>query len=474
MRLFADAQFYSLPRLTKQLFNTDIFIRIGQRDFQIPRDLFSSPGDSPNFFSLGFAQFFSTPSEVFPGLDRQSLLRPPSILPPAIPNRSGDTFAELLRLLQGYAVNIRDEAHRAELLRDARYFHLKGLEQRLIPCDISFNLARNTSEILIRLEDIRQSGVSFTSDSSTSAGANSTSNTASPGATTAQGVTPHGSKPPTPSPISGAASGSGSGPASGPGSSTDAIARITNSGTVSYARPYTDDHANTNILILEIGAPESTRLRFLPTSASVSSNPPSLDLRAIFSGQTLARITSLFSVVASKMGLPATQPLGLMMMQSGGGVAAQPVSPANSGISESRVRVRWECDAWVECDGHAVEVARDAEGRVGVRRRRQQLQQQQQRSSHKDHLNDDDEEDSEDEDEDEDEAADERDWVWGGPRDSDYEEREWIVKRGHWRLRLEPVESVDGIGRMQVVMCAVRIEAVSGERARNRRRGFLG
>ena len=160
------------------------------------------------------------------------------------------------------------------------------------------------------------------------------------------------------------------------------------------------------------------------------------------------------------------------MMQSGGGVAAQPVSPANSGISESRVRVRWEYDAWVECDGYAVEVARDAEGRVGVRRRRQQLQQQQQQSSHKDHLNDDDEEDSEDEDEDE--AADERDWVWGGPRDSDYEEREWIVKRGHWRLRLEPVESVDGIGRMQVVMCAVRIEAVSGERARNRRRGFLG
>lgn len=461
VRLFADAQFYSLPRLTKQLFNMDIFIRIGQRDFQIPRDLFSSHGDSPNFFSLGFAQFFSTPSEVFPGLDRRSLLRPPSILPPAVPNRSGDTFAELLKLLQGYAVNIRDEAHRAELLRDARYFHLKGLEQRLIPCDISFNLARNTSEILIRLEDIRQSGVSFTPDSSTSAGANSTSNTASPGATAAQGVTPHGSKPPTPSPISGAASGSGSGPASGTGSSTGAIARTTNSGTVSYARPYTDDHANTNILILEIGAPESTRLHFPSTPTFASSNPPSLDLRATFSGQTLARITSLFSVVASKMGLPATQPLGLMMMQSGGGVAAQPVSPANSGVSESRVRVRWESDAWVECDGYAVEVARDAEGRVGVRR---------QRSSHKNHPNDDDEEGSEDEDE----ATDERDWVWGGPRDSDYEEHEWIVNRGHWRLRLEPVESADGIGRMQVVMCAVRIEAMSGEKARNRRRGFLG
>ncbi|OCL11183.1 hypothetical protein AOQ84DRAFT_387011, partial [Glonium stellatum] len=339
VRLFADAQFYSLPRLTKQLFNTDIFIRIGQRDFQIPRDLFSSPGDSPNFFSLGFAQFFSTPSEVFPGLDRQSLLRPPSILPPAVPNRSGETFAELLRLLQGYPVNIRDEAHRAELLRDARYFHLKGLEQRLIPCDISFNLARNTSEILIRLEDIRQSGVSFTPDPPTSATATltSTSNSAaaaatatSPGLPTAQGTTPHGSKPPTPSPISGTVSGpgSGSGSGSGPGSTTGAPPPrlVGNPGTVSYARPYTDDHANTNILILETGSPESTRLRFPPFSSSLSTRTAAaafggpatsdsggggggggaaLHLRAAFTGQTLARITSLFSVVASKMGLPA-------------------------------------------------------------------------------------------------------------------------------------------------------------------------
>ena len=65
----------AVPRLTKQLFSTDIFVNIGGKPFQIQRDLFSAPGDSPNYFSLGFAHFFSTPSEAFPGLDRDALLR---------------------------------------------------------------------------------------------------------------------------------------------------------------------------------------------------------------------------------------------------------------------------------------------------------------------------------------------------------------------------------------------------------------
>ncbi|KAF2492137.1 hypothetical protein BU16DRAFT_551847 [Lophium mytilinum] len=433
VRLFADAQFYSLPRLTKQLFSMDIFIRVGQRDFQIPRDLFSSPGDSPNYFSLGFAQFFTTPTEAFPGLDRDQLLRPPSITPPAVPSRNGDTFAELLKLLQGYQLHIRDESHRAELLRDARYFHLKGLEQRLIACDISFNLARGTSEILIRLEDIRQSGVSFKPDTHPySTTTTSTSSSDSP----APGLAPL-SKPPTPSAHSTVSSTTASAPGSG---------------TISYARPYTDDHANTNILILEIGSQESTRLH-LPTSPITStSSSPSLDLRATFHGQTLARITSLFSVAAAKMGLPATQPLGLMMLQNGGGVAAQPMSPANSGLSESRVRVRWESDAWIEVDGVAVEVVSGEDGVVGVQRVK---------GNSKDRDGDEEMEELDGEDD---------EWVWGGAKHEE-EEREWVVKKGHWRLRVEPVDGETG--RMQIVMCPVRIEAMSSERTRNRRRGFL-
>ncbi|KAL2834744.1 hypothetical protein BJY01DRAFT_223989 [Aspergillus pseudoustus] len=160
VKLFADAQFYSLPRLMSQLFESQIIIQIGDRHFQISRDIFSGPGDCPNFFSLGFGAFFASPAEVFPGLDRRGLLRPPAIVPPSVPNRSGDVFAQLVHLLRGYPLHIQNENQRAELLRDCRYFHLRGLEQKLLPHHISFNPVRRRSEIILRLEDVRRSGVS--------------------------------------------------------------------------------------------------------------------------------------------------------------------------------------------------------------------------------------------------------------------------------------------------------------------------
>jgi hypothetical protein len=434
--------------LTKQLFSTDIFVRIGSIPFQIPRDIFSSPGDSPNYFSLGFAQFFSTPKEVFPGLDRNSLLRPPSISPPFIPNRSGEIFAELVKILQGYKVEIRSEEHRAQLLKDARYFHLKGLEQRLIPCEISYNLSRHQSEILIRLEDIRQSGVAFRPDdpsSSSNSGSGST-------AVSIAGASPDPSlsKPTSPAPST--------------------LGINTRAGVVSYARPYTDDATNHNVLILEVSGSEHTILHLPvnPPSVAADTSSPTLELRATFHATTLARITSLFSVIASKMGLPATQPLGLMMLQSGGGVAAQPVSPANSGVSERRVRVRISSDCHLEMDNSPVELAIDrASGRVGFKLASTT------RDAKRARISEGNEHDS-------DLFSSQADWIWGGPRvESDTigrygeeNEKEWVVKRAHWRLRVEPVDGEGG--KMQVILCGVRIEGFSAEKSRNSSRGFLG
>jgi hypothetical protein len=132
------------------------------------------------------------------------LIRPPSILPPSVPNKSAETFAELLHLLKGYPVNIRNEEHRAELLRDCRYFNFKGLEQRLIPHHISFNQTRKKNEIVLRVEDILKSGISIAAD-----------------------------------------------PVSTPGEPT--------TGWVNYKRPYVDDNACE--LVVEIGG-ENTRLYF--------------------------------------------------------------------------------------------------------------------------------------------------------------------------------------------------------------------
>jgi hypothetical protein len=411
VRLFADSQFYSrefdpfcswsymtanyciVPRLTQQLFKSEIFIQVGNRHFQIPRDIFSSPGDAPNYFSLGFAHFFSTPSEVFPGLDRQTLLRPPSILPPSVANRSGDVFADLLRILQGYDVNIRDADHRAELLRDARYFHLKGVEQKLIPCEISHNVLRGRSEIALRLEDIRQSGVHFLPEAQSY---------------TSQSKASSASKPDS--------------PASGPeGSHT--IPR----GWIAYQRPYVDNTAHD--LILEISS-EATRLDLA-------------SMRASFSGQVKARIASLFSVIANKLNLPAMVPLGLMMVQSGGGIAAQPASPANSGVSGDRVRIRIDRDAFVTLDGDSIEW-------------------------------DDSDDESNENITDESAAAAALPKVRKWKRDRQLnKEMEWLVQRGQWRLRVEAAEDLGSPSKVEVLLCAIKIEGYTREMHRNRTRGFL-
>lgn len=151
-----------VPKLISQLYDESIFMSIGHREFKIPRDLFMDPGNSPNYFSLGFAVFFSSPEDLFPGLDREGLIRPPSILPPSVPGRSADIFEEILHLLRGYPVHIRDDTHRQALLRDARYFNFKGLEQRLIPHSISYNQSRQREEMVLRLADILKSGVTVT------------------------------------------------------------------------------------------------------------------------------------------------------------------------------------------------------------------------------------------------------------------------------------------------------------------------
>ena len=355
-----------MPRLTSQLYEESIFISIGHRDFQIPRELFSDPGNTPNYFSLGFAVFFTTPPEVYPGLSREGLLRPPSIPPPAVPGRSADTFDQILHLLRGYPVHIKNDDHREELLRDCRYFHLKGLEQKLIRHNISFNLSRQKDEIVLRLEDIRQSGISVV---------------------------------PSPETINGLL------------------------GWVNYARPFVDDKAYE--LILEIGG-ECTRLHLQ-------------NMRAEFCGDGKTRISRLFEVIATKLNLPTTQPLGLLMKS--GGANSAPASPGNTPISEDQVKVVIDSDAWVQLDGKvwrrerediegssiAESPASSATGHPPAKRRKVEL-------------------------------------ITG-------EDESWSIKTGQWRLRVQQALGVKcGV---ECVLVAVKLDAISGEWSRNARRRFL-
>jgi hypothetical protein len=281
----------TVPKLVSQLYEESVFTTVGLRQFQVPRELFTTgPGNSPNFFSLGFAAFFSGPDSLFPGLDREGLLRPPSIVPPSVPGRSADTFAELLHLLRGYPVDVRNEAHRAELLRDCRYFHFKGLEQRLIPHAISFNLARGRSEIALRLRDILKSGITIGND-------------------------------PT---------------------ALDPLAAWVN-----YARPFVDEQAYE--LVLEIGE-ENTRLQFDSAAAAAAGLGGVVNARAEFVGEMRVRVAKLLEVVATKLNLPPTvQPLGLLMAK--GGASSQPATPGNTPLSDDLVKVVLGPEASVVLDG---------------------------------------------------------------------------------------------------------------------------
>ena len=412
VKLFADAQFYSLPRLIDQLFESEIFIQIGERHFQIPKDIFSDPGNSPNFFSLGFAVFFSTPGEVFPGLDRRGLLRPPSIVPPYVPGRSSEIFAQLLHLLRGYPLHIRNEEHRAELLRDCRYFHLRGLEQKLVAHEITYNLLRQKKEISLRLEDVKPSGVSFVLDE----------------------------QPP--------------------------------EGWIHYARPFVDDEGYE--LIIEIGS-ECTIL--------------DLDeMRADFHGLAKARVSSLFQVVANKLNLPTNAPLGLMMLA--GGQASQPASPGHTPLSEDRIKIRIDPTTDLVLDGQPYQV--DWSGKQG---------QIMLSGPDPDHESDAVSESSSSQDvaQISSKAHTRQSAVQPGPsrvtrttlnvpphqtsrlpttkkrkrQQSQEHMGEWVIRTGQWRLRVQSSPRDAIRGGLEMILVAVKIDAYTGEKSRNARRGFL-
>jgi hypothetical protein len=481
-----------VPRLTQQLFKSDYFIQVGDTHFQIPRNIFGAA--DRNLFTLGFADFFAAPVGLYPSggdaiaaevtatieptnvedsdpaapgmsaagaeasTETASLLapppqalRPPALAPRTLPGRDPAIFADLLRMLQGYDVAVRDAVHRRALLRDARYFHFKGVEQRLLPCRVAFNLRRSRREITMRLEDLRVQGVGFAADPPVVA--------APPG------------------PLS-----PGGGPA---GPSVAAAART---GYLTYRRPLIDDEAYE--LVLEVGGagapangnggngsntpPSSAAAAAAAAVAAAATGRDESTVldptagRAIFAGPPRAAVTRLLTVAASKMGLPAASlPLGLMLVRSGGGVAAQPVSPATSGISGDRVRVRIGADAHVRLDGAEMVWRRGSGGGGGGEQVAAACA-----SATAMHppmfpppapvaqvaaaV-----------------VVEARDGVLPAverPADEGAWRREWVVSRALWRVRIEPARES---GRPEAVLYAVKVEAHTSERARNREMEFL-
>lgn len=353
-----------------QLFESEIFVQIGDRNFQIPRDIFSDPGNSPNFFSLGFAVFFASPDEVFPGLDRQGLLRPPSIVPPSVPSRSAEVFEQIIHLLRGYPVHIKNEDHRSELLRDCRYFHLRGLEQKLIAHEIRYNARRQKSEISLRIEDLRPSGLQFPQDED-----------------------PQNLPWPT--------------------------------GLVHYARPFVDDNAYE--LIIELGD-ESTVL-----DLNI--------MRPQFHGLTKARISSLLQVISNKINLASKTPANATSNLHNTGLSSNLKSRAS--LSDDALWAVVDREADIRLDGEVYTVDGSLHGRV-------------------------------------------KDPNSANPTGADSEPPakrkradgvdlgQWIIRRGQWRLRVQPDPRTGDASKTELHLIAVKLEAYTEQRARNMQHQFLG
>ncbi|KAL8685837.1 MAG: hypothetical protein Q9224_005649 [Gallowayella concinna] len=409
------ARHLQVPRLQAQLFESEIFVEVGNENFRVPRDIFSAPGDTPNYFTLGFTVFFTSPGDIFPGLNPSNLLRPPAIHPPRIPNRSPQIFSDILHMLRGYVLTIRNEDHRDQLLKDARYYNLRGLEQKLIPYEITYNLENRVSEMVIRLQDVKPSQISAVYDNYSS-----------------------------------------------PSQSTPTQRRP---GYVHYARPFISEphHA----LILEI-------------SSSTVTEPILLDimsLRITLFGNTRSRITALFQTIANKLNLPTTVPLGLIMTERA--AEARGKGPESTGLSEKKIKADVTTDAhiildgveWVDGKRAALSEESEApgfEGEPGMEESfmdspRDSLLQYATSSTKR--------------------ALDSPSEVHPGKRrrregGGEYQPL-WTVHKSQWRLRLQPRSGVGygdedtGEAGMEIVMVAVKIEATSGEKARNFQRRFL-
>jgi hypothetical protein len=353
--------------LIKQLFESEIFIEIGDENFKIPRDIFSQPGDSPNFFTLGFAQFFNGPEEVFPGLDRVGLFRPPPIAAPNVHNKSSKTFSELFNLLRGYDVEIRNENHRAELVEDCRYYHFRGLEQRLINHSVSFNTQRKVTEITLRIEDIKQSGLSFRIVSGTA----------------------------------------------------DNLSSL--SGWVQYARPFADGCPHD--LILEIG------------NDALTLNLAMMRVESI--GESKARLSNLLQVIANKIGLPAKKTSEAPC--TAGTKPGKPKSPGETPLSEDKVKVLLTPDTCILENG--APFAEDLILSLGPN-----LVPDADQHKHKRKRAD--------------------------TGEGEFRLGTWVVKKGQWRLRVQPESDPKGDG-LEVILQAVKLDVISSEKARNVSRGFL-
>ncbi|ODV88173.1 hypothetical protein CANARDRAFT_26326 [[Candida] arabinofermentans NRRL YB-2248] len=156
MHLYADANYFELSKLRGILLKDAIHAIIGGKSFDIPKELITTDGNYPNYFTVAYNATLRNPFTVN---ELKGLIRPPPMAPYII-NRSPNAFADILESLYGGKIQIRDENHRDSLLAECRYYRFFALEQQLINHKISMNPFTREEEITINLKNMKKAGLS--------------------------------------------------------------------------------------------------------------------------------------------------------------------------------------------------------------------------------------------------------------------------------------------------------------------------
>lgn len=158
--IWQDAHYFCLKRLQTLLREEPIIATIGNQTFKIPRLLIFSPGNCPNFFSVALESLASNGAK---SSSLRPMIRPPPQGPICSANRLPLLFADLLELLWGNNLVIRNEPHRNLLIKECKYYRFLQLEQKLVKHKIIRNPFLETEEIVLNLTSLSKIGISYES-----------------------------------------------------------------------------------------------------------------------------------------------------------------------------------------------------------------------------------------------------------------------------------------------------------------------
>ena len=155
--LWQDSLHFNLCRLQNILNEETHFAVVGGKSFLIPKSLISKCGNEPNLFSIQHNTILEGYHTL---IKNRKIKRPVPLQPITIPNRSAAIFGDLLEVLRGNTMVIKNDQHRDLLIKEARYYRFLEAEQRMVKHRVVNNpFSITKQDIIINIDDIKADGI---------------------------------------------------------------------------------------------------------------------------------------------------------------------------------------------------------------------------------------------------------------------------------------------------------------------------